>query len=517
MNTPAEMTQPSVGRQRTDDHETDLDGGDEPLPVGTLQVTDDEIAKAQKNSKLVNKLLELGPYGSMTVDTMYGLVVINTRRGRRYDLDTFVDPTRSGEWHNSTGGQIHSVGERLGAWMPRVWQSESEAKGSSALTQTYSRQRCRRPLGVRRRWASPNRGRRVQHTAENVAAFLMEEVALKVGVFCELLTDGAAELTGHAIELLMTVLQARQINPMPYRPQMIGLDMENTVATFMTAKTQNDWNLWVKFAVYSYKSAQHSTVALTSNELMMGRRLRTPNELLRRTKLTEAGKLAAYHDKLLAMIHENAERARVKEQKRQAKYYDRNSKMAKTWKTGDRVWLYNTPRGPLATKFVHKWMGPLRIVESAGYENFLLEREDQTGEPTTLIAHSSFLITYLYPRSLLEREAEDLDAQLEHENLDETTRNESTNRAPVRTATPAGDRAPRGSGTKPCREAMAASSRTQTTRNRLVKLRRRRRRIRAGQYVLEYLLHPIDTGNWTLDDGRWWIRNGLWQDTLGLR
>jgi hypothetical protein len=34
----------------------------------------------------------------------------------------------------------------------------------------------------------------VQHTAESVATFLMEEVVLKFGVFRELLTDGAPEL-----------------------------------------------------------------------------------------------------------------------------------------------------------------------------------------------------------------------------------------------------------------------------------------------------------------------------------
>ncbi|KAE8977450.1 hypothetical protein PR001_g24248 [Phytophthora rubi] len=69
---------------------------------------------------------------------------------------------------------------------------------------------------------------------------------------------------------------------------------------YMANEQQNDWNLWVKFAVYAYNSARHSTVALSPNELMMGRRLRPPNELLRRMETTEAGELMAYHEKLLA-------------------------------------------------------------------------------------------------------------------------------------------------------------------------------------------------------------------------
>ncbi|KAE8983277.1 hypothetical protein PF005_g23146 [Phytophthora fragariae] len=84
----------------------------------------------------------------------------------------------------------------------------------------------------------------------------------------------------------------------------------------MAEERQNDWNLWVKFAVYAYNSANHSTVALTPNELMMGRRLRPPNELLRRTAMSEAGGLPDYHANLLEAMqrsHECAEAARVKE------------------------------------------------------------------------------------------------------------------------------------------------------------------------------------------------------------
>ncbi|ETP46517.1 hypothetical protein F442_07248, partial [Phytophthora nicotianae P10297] len=54
------------------------------------------------------------------------------------------------------------------------------------------------------------------------------------------------------------------------------------------SEDQNDWDNWVDFAVYAYNSGKHSTVALSPNELMMGRRLRPPNELLRRTSVMEA-------------------------------------------------------------------------------------------------------------------------------------------------------------------------------------------------------------------------------------
>ncbi|OWY91239.1 hypothetical protein PHMEG_00040268, partial [Phytophthora megakarya] len=296
-----------VNAQRVGAQRDEQDEADDPLPTGTLQVTDDEIVAAQKNSVLVQKLRTAGTYNGMKVDESYGLVVIDTPRGRRVVLPPALWAVVFKEMHGS------------------VWA------GHLRGPHTYGR--------IARLYWWPNLQREVNawHTAENVASFLMEVVVLKFGVYRELLTDGAPELTGHAIELLAMMLQARQINPVPYRPQMIGLveryhrTWKDTVSMFISEDVQNDWQLWIKFAVYSYNSARHSTVGLTPNELMMGRRLRSPNELLRSTEVAEAGNLSAYHDKLLKMMklsHEDAERAREKSRS--------NAKTAKQWKPGDR-------------------------------------------------------------------------------------------------------------------------------------------------------------------------------------
>jgi hypothetical protein len=103
---------------------------------------------------------------------------------------------------------------------------------------------------------------------------------------------------------------------------------------YMAEEGQHDWELWVKFTVYAYNSARHSTVLLTLNELMMGRKLRAPGELLKQMAVTEAGDLKTYHDNLLktmTLSRECAERARVREQTRQAKYYNRQVQGRRPW------------------------------------------------------------------------------------------------------------------------------------------------------------------------------------------
>lgn len=47
------------------------------------------------------------------------------------------------------------------------------------------------------------------------------------------------------------------------------------------AKAHNDWD-----TTYAYNGARHSGARFRSNELMMGRKIRAPNELLRASCVT---------------------------------------------------------------------------------------------------------------------------------------------------------------------------------------------------------------------------------------
>ncbi|KAE9160959.1 hypothetical protein PF005_g31430 [Phytophthora fragariae] len=62
-------------------------GKDEDAPVGdTLQLSDDELMVAQKRSKFIKRVLADGRYGSMKVETKFGLVTIETANGWRVVL-----------------------------------------------------------------------------------------------------------------------------------------------------------------------------------------------------------------------------------------------------------------------------------------------------------------------------------------------------------------------------------------------------------------------------------------------
>ncbi|KAE9036535.1 hypothetical protein PR002_g7031 [Phytophthora rubi] len=498
----------------------------------TLQLTDDEIVSAQTKSGLVQRLVKAGEHGGMKVEVRHGLALIVAKEGKRVILPPMLWAVVFKEAHDSVwAGHLRAphTHARIARvyWWPglrrevKQWVRGCQECGSRKARprEVVPPLRSIRGGDVGDRWALDVAGplptkeggpryviaaveyvtRYVvavavkQHEAEHVTEFLMRHVVLKFGPFRELLTDGAPELTGKVIEKLVSMLQAQWVNPVPYRPQMIGLverfhrTWKDCVATYMYEDEQRDWDVWINFAVYAYNSEQHTTVKLSPNELMMGRQLKSPNELLRETSVAEAGEMTSYHRRLLEAMrssHEIAERARVREQARQDKYYDRKTKKKRTLVPGDRVWMFRPPRGPAASKFVHQWIGPMQVIEPAGYDNFLVEREDTAGDTERHIAHGSFLVTYYYPKALLKQAAADIVEQLEHEGSDAATAPiVPAATAPVNAAT-AGRSRKRGQ-----RTAISAVP-GQQSGGLLVELRRRRKRNRAGHYVLEYELRP---------------------------
>ncbi|KAE8983172.1 hypothetical protein PF011_g21301 [Phytophthora fragariae] len=192
-----------------------------------------------------------------------------------------------------------------------------------------------------------------EHTAKSIARFLMDKVVLVYGPMREIMMDGAVEFSIKATGELLDLLQVKQSTP-------------------------DDWDDFLPCALYAYNSSKHATHGYQPNELMMGRKLRTPADLLRRNRLAHPHRtLDAYHEVLLRDLetaNELAALALQKEQARQAMYYNqRNVRSRSDYRAGQLVWMYRPARGPKITKFGHKWIGPGQVIEQAGYDNYRIK------------------------------------------------------------------------------------------------------------------------------------------------
>ncbi|KAE9264022.1 hypothetical protein PF001_g31455 [Phytophthora fragariae] len=139
---------------------------------------------------------------------------------------------------------------------------------------------------------------------------------------------------------------------------------------------------------------------------MMGRRLRTPNELLRTAGVTQTGEFVEYHRKLVRQMAQCAaatKTALAKDQPHREKYYNRRERHTTEFGVGDLVWVLRPPRGKGITKLSHQWVGPALITEDAGFDNWRVVREDTGGH---LVVHCSFLVTSRCPSDSLGHVAE---------------------------------------------------------------------------------------------------------------
>eukprot|EP00644_Phytophthora_capsici_P019033 jgi/Phyca11/133275/e_gw1.398.3.1 len=61
------------------------------------------------------------------------------------------------------------------------------------------------------------------HTAKDIARFLMDKVVLVFGPMREVMMDGAREFGSKMTAELLALMQTKQSTPVPYRPNLLGL------------------------------------------------------------------------------------------------------------------------------------------------------------------------------------------------------------------------------------------------------------------------------------------------------
>ncbi|GMF28491.1 unnamed protein product [Phytophthora fragariaefolia] len=234
------------------------------------------------------------------------------------------------------------------------------------------------------------------HTAKAIARFLMQKVVLVFGPMRELMMDGAMEFGSQVTAELLELMQVKQATPVPYRPKLLGLverfhrTWKDMISLYVNDE-QDDWDDFVPCALYAYNGSKHTTHGYQPNELMMGKKLRTSAELLRRSHLRRLYQtLDAYHEVLMHDLRTAQELAALALQKEQARQ----------------------AIGPGITKFGHRWRGPGQIVEAAGYDNYLVKMLESGHE---LVTHCSFLLPYYYPSNLLDPMARDIALDLREE------------------------------------------------------------------------------------------------------
>ncbi|KAE9263450.1 hypothetical protein PR003_g33156, partial [Phytophthora rubi] len=328
----------STPRKQSDEIDADVDGAArsviqaaavrrvEAAELGVVQFTDNDIKREQGASVMVQSLLRKGAYrGQRVYRAEDGLVRVELEGGDRTILPVIYCALAFKEAHDSIwAGHLRGppTFERLQRmyWWPRMreavqsWVAACQDCGSRKAKPkaVVPPLRSVRTGDVCDLWAIDVAGplpvtaggnRYViaaveyttryavatavsEHTAKAIARFLMDKVIFVYGPMCEIMMDGAMEFGSKATAELLELMQVKQSTPVPYRPKLLGLVERfhrtwKDIVSIYVDEGQVDWDDFLPSALYAYNSSRHSTHGFQPNELMMGRKLRTPAELLR--------------------------------------------------------------------------------------------------------------------------------------------------------------------------------------------------------------------------------------------
>ena len=121
--------------------------------------------------------------------------------------------------------------------------------------------------------------------AQSVAEGMVEVYSRRIGLPTEILTDPGTVFMSALPKQLCDMLEIKRIRTSPYHPDSDRM-LERWHASMkpMIKKTEldhRDWDKCLKYLLFAYRSTPHSVTGFSPFELIYGRDVRGPLELLR--------------------------------------------------------------------------------------------------------------------------------------------------------------------------------------------------------------------------------------------
>jgi transposase InsO family protein len=235
--------------------------------------------------------------------------------------------------------------------------------------------------------------------AVTVADALVENWVCGYGVPKELHSDQGRNFESRVFQEKCRVLGIEKTRTTPLHPQSDGMverfnrTLEQHLSK-MVGNCQDDWDTYIPAFLMSYRAAVHGTTRYSPAEMLFGRKLRLPCDLLFGTPAdapTTATEYVANLRRRMEEVHSLA-RGRIKVTSDAMKTrYDRRAN-ASGFQAGELVWLYNPRRRKgRSPKLQRDWEGPYRVVKRI---NDVVHRIQRSSRSKMKVIHIDRLYRY---------------------------------------------------------------------------------------------------------------------------
>lgn len=196
----------------------------------------------------------------------------------------------------------------------------------------------------------------------------------RVGIPQEILTDQGTAFLSKTMKQVYSLLGIKGIRTTPYHPQTDGLvERYNQTLKSMLRKfvavNGKDWDHWLPYLLFAYREVPQASTGFSPFELLYGRQVRGPLDVLRETwegpATPQSQSILAHVLKMRDKMEEMAEIVRVnmeQAQSQQKGWYDKAARQ-RNLKPGQKVLLL-LPTSE--QKLLARWQGPYEVVQKMG-------------------------------------------------------------------------------------------------------------------------------------------------------
>ncbi|GFY07046.1 retrovirus-related Pol polyprotein from transposon 412 [Trichonephila clavipes] len=207
--------------------------------------------------------------------------------------------------------------------------------------------------------------------APTVAEAVVQHWISRYGVPLQLHSDQGRNFVSAVLKGVCELLGIDKTKTTPLHPQSDGMveRFNRTILnnlSLMVSKNQQDWDQKVPLFLLAYRSAVHETTGYSPSQMLFGRDLRLPCDLLFGRPPNTPSSPEEYVQNLQARfedVHNLArERINLRTEKMKTRYDTKAT--GHQFKEGDKVWFYNpTRRKGLSPKLQSHWDGPYTILK----------------------------------------------------------------------------------------------------------------------------------------------------------
>jgi hypothetical protein len=265
--------------------------------------------------------------------------------------------------------------------------------------------------------------------AKTIANILIERVFLEHGFPATLLSDRGSNFLSELMLAVLHIFKVRKLNTSSYHPQTNGMtERFNKTLTTMLAhyvnKYQKDWDRYLPYVLYAYRTAPHAITRYSPFYLLYGREAIYPFDILvRDAKETNIESLCS-DDGVRKYVTELATKLGIaynsvvkgaEEAKCVREEDNRQIYQMPYYEVGSLVLLY-TPsiRPKTVKKLTALWTGPFQVVNVLKNKlNYTIHRVNKSGQmiktAKSLLVHVSRLKQYHHPNTSIIRQSDESD------------------------------------------------------------------------------------------------------------